>query len=105
MPNKPFTQKVYDLVATIPAGKVMTYGQVATLVGSSGAARAVGMCMKHNPDTTVVPCHRVVSSDGSMTGYSAKGGIASKKKKLIAEGVIFKGDKVDISRSLFSPTS
>ena len=101
MSEKTFTQKVYDLVAKVPAGKVMTYGQVATLVGSPGAARAVGMCMKNNPDTTVVPCHRVVSSTGKMTGYSGEGGVVSKKSKLISEGVSFKGEQVDLEASLW----
>jgi O-6-methylguanine DNA methyltransferase len=59
------------------------------------AARAVGALMRTNPDAPRTPCHRVVSADGSLTGYSAKGGIKKKKQMLIEEGVIFKNDKVD----------
>lgn len=99
----PFQQKVYDLVAHIPKGKVMTYGQVAAIIGSPGAARAVGMCMKHNPDTTVVPCHRVVASNGELTGYSAKGGVNTKYAKLKDEGVSFKDKVVDLVQSQWNP--
>ena len=67
-----FTEKVYKIAAKIPKGKVATYGQLAKMAGKPRAARAVGMCMKHNPDMKVVPCHRVVASDGKLTGYSPK---------------------------------
>ena len=72
--QKTFFDKVYAIVADIPKGKVMTYKDVAVAAGSPKASRAVGMAMKNNPDMTVVPCHRVVASDGSMTGYSAGDG-------------------------------
>lgn len=78
-----------------------TYGQIAMLAGSPRAARAVGLFMKTNPNAPVVPCHRVVAADGSLTGYSGVGGIKQKKEMLIKEGVIFKGDKVDLKVSLF----
>lgn len=99
MKEMPFSQKVYELVASIPQGKVMTYGQVARLAGSPKAARAVGMCMKNNPDLTVIPCHRVVASDGSLTGYSAGEGLTTKKEKLQSEGVVFSGDLVNLPQS------
>ncbi len=91
--KKTFTEKVYDVVAKIPRGKVLTYQEVARLAGSPGASRAVGTAMKNNPDLKTVPCHRVVGSDGEMHGYSAGGGIASKIKLLKREGVGFIGDK------------
>lgn len=94
-----FCDRVYALIRKIPKGKVATYGQVATLVGSSGAARAVGLCMKINPDAPATPCHRVVASDGSLTGYSAPGGIAKKKSMLMNEGVRFLGNRIDLTRS------
>jgi len=96
-----FRYKVYAVIRKIPKGKVATYGQVAGLAGSPGAARAVGMCMKVNPDAPHTPCHRIVASDGSMKGYSAAGGIAKKKSMLLSEGVFFKRDRVDLSRSLW----
>lgn len=96
---KTFTDKVYEIVTRIPKGKVATYGQVAKLAGSPKAARAIGMCMKHNPFAPDVPCHRVVGSDGALTGYSAGKGIVTKKEMLIKEGVSFHGEKVDLTKS------
>jgi methylated-DNA-protein-cysteine methyltransferase related protein len=93
-----FTDKVYEIVAQIPAGKVATYGDVARLAGKPGASRAVGLAMSHNHDTARVPCHRVVGSDGSMHGY-AFGGAARKRELLASESVIMKQDRVDLVRS------
>lgn len=94
-----FQNKVYTLIRKIPKGKVATYGQVAKLVGNSRAARAVGLCMKINPDAPRTPCHRIVASDGSLTGYSAPGGIVKKKSMLMKEGVRFLGNRIDLTRS------
>ena len=96
-----FKDKVYELTAQIPHGKVATYGQLAALAGSPGAARAVGMCMRTNPHPEIVPCYKVVASDGSLTGYSAGEGIVTKKEKLTHDGVFFHGDKVDLQKSLW----
>ena len=98
-----FKERVYDLTKQIPRGKVATYGQLALLVGSPGAARAVGMCMKTNPNPDVVPCYKVVASDGNLTGYSAGKGVVSKKEKLLKDGVKFKKDKVDLKLSQWQP--
>lgn len=94
-----FIEKVYTLTKQIPKGKVATYGQLAKLAGSPRAARAVGMIMKTNPNAPHTPCHRVVASSGKLTGYSGGNGVSTKKKMLIAEGVSFKGDLVDLSIS------
>ena len=94
-----FREKVYKLTRQIPKGKVATYGQIARLAGSPRAARAVGMCMKINPDAPNTPCHRVVASNGNLTGYSAGNGLSTKKKMLIAEGVNFRGHRVDLEVS------
>lgn len=94
-----FTRRVYELCQAIPKGKVATYGQLAKLAGSPGAARAVGMCMKTNPNAPYTPCHRVVASDGSLTGYSGGEGISTKKAMLTKEGVVFKQDRIDLSVS------
>jgi O-6-methylguanine DNA methyltransferase len=96
-----FKNKVYQLTRLIPKGKVATYGQIARLSGNPKAGRAVGVFMKNNPDVLHTPCHRVVGVDGSLTGYSGKGGIAQKKKMLLSEGVRFKTTKVDLSTSLW----
>lgn len=92
---------VYTTIKKIPKGKVATYGQIARLVGSPKAARAIGLFMRTNPDAPRTPCHRVVASDGDLTGYAGTGGIAMKKKMLRAEGVQFKGEKVDLIQSLW----
>jgi len=100
---KTFKEKVYDLAKQIPQGKVATYGQLARLVGSPGAARAVGMCMRTNEHPEIIPCYKVVASDGSLTGYSAGKGIITKKEKLLHDGVKFKNDKVDLNVSQWKP--
>lgn len=94
-----FTEEVYRIARRIPKGKVATYGQIARLAGNPRAARAVGSAMRCNPDIPKTPCHRVVASDGSLTGYSAGQGISTKRKMLQEEGVIFKGQRVDLERS------
>jgi methylated-DNA-protein-cysteine methyltransferase-like protein len=94
-----FRDKVYTLAKQIPKGKVATYGQLAKLAGSPGAARAVGMCMKTNPDMPTIPCHRVVSSTGQLTGYSAGEGVSTKKQMLMKEGVYFVNNRVDLEKS------
>ena len=93
-----FSQKVYEITSKIPTGKVATYGQLAKLAGSPRAARAVGMCMRNNTDINLVPCHRVVAADGALTGY-AFGGVHEKRKLLVAEGVSFNKEKVDLKVS------
>lgn len=94
-----FKEKVYQLTRQIPKGKVATYGQLARLAGKPKAARAIGLFMRINPDAPHTPCHRVVAADGSLTGYSAEGGIKKKKQMLQNEGVHFVSDKVDLMRS------
>jgi methylated-DNA-protein-cysteine methyltransferase-like protein len=99
-----FRDKIYLLARQIPKGKVATYGQLADLAGSPGAARAVGMCMKTNPDAPRTPCHRVVSSTGELVGYSAGEGVKTKKQMLLDEGVKFVGDKVNLKLSKWQKT-
>ena len=101
-PKGSFREKIYKLTSQIPQGKVATYGQLAKLAGSPKAARAVGMFMKTNEHPEIVPCYRVVASDGGLTGYSAGKGIVTKKEKLLQDGVTFHGDKVDLSKSQWS---
>lgn len=101
MKGNTFKDRVYTIAAKIPKGKVLTYGRLAALAGRPGAARAVGNAMRTNTDTSAVPCHRVVGSNGALTGYAYGNGIATKHAKLKAEGVIFKGDRVDLATSLW----
>lgn len=99
--NRSFRDKVYEVTHAIPKGKVATYGQIAKLAGNPKAARAVGLLMAKNPDLSTIPCHRVVGSDGSLTGYSGEGGLIKKKKMLEKEGVIFNEKKVSLAKSKF----
>lgn len=94
--------RVYEITRKIPRGFVAIYGQIARLAGNPRGARAIGMFMRTNPDAPATPCHRVVAADGSLTGYSAGKGISTKKKMLVSEGVHFKGEKVDLTLSLWN---
>ena len=75
-----FRLKALQFTADIPSGQVATYGGIATAIGRSGAARAVGGAMHANRTPIVVPCHRVVGSDGSLTGFG--GGLTLKQELL-----------------------
>lgn len=79
-----FQQKVWQALRTIPPGETWTYGELAAAIGRPGAARAVGAACGANPVCVVVPCHRVVGSNGSLTGYAW--GTARKKELLRREG-------------------
>ena len=82
-----FNRRVYELARTIPPGATLTYGDVATRLGTPGMARAVGHALGQNPWPIVVPCHRVLAADGGMGGFSAPGGVSTKRKMLEIEGV------------------
>ncbi len=105
----PFQRKVYEAILKIPKGQVRTYAWVARQIGQPKAARAVGQALKRNRWAPQIPCHRVVSSkffvhrkvhrlrriprsgiasDGTLGGYSAKGGLAAKRRLLKEEGFI-----------------
>jgi methylated-DNA-[protein]-cysteine S-methyltransferase len=79
-----FQRRVWALTRAIPRGKTRSYGELGLEAGSPGAARAVGQAMARNPWPVVVPCHRVVGSDGSLTGFG--GGLAMKERMLLMEG-------------------
>ncbi len=81
----PFQQQVWSVMMDIPCGETRSYGEIARAVGRPGAARAVGMANKRNPIPIVIPCHRVIGSDGSLTGYSAHEGLATKQALLDLE--------------------
>ena len=82
-----FQQKVLMCCQQIPYGCIMTYGEVAKQVGHPGAARAVGGVMRNNHCPLVVPCHRVIGSNGKLTGFSAGTGIDLKHRLLQMEGI------------------
>ncbi|MFC0080930.1 methylated-DNA--[protein]-cysteine S-methyltransferase, partial [Aciditerrimonas ferrireducens] len=81
----PFTARVLRALGQVPAGTTASYGQVAAAIGASGAARAVGRALAANPWPVLVPCHRVLRSDGQLGGYSGPGGVHLKARLLALE--------------------
>ncbi len=81
-----FSRAVYSALRKIGPGKVTTYGELAAMAGRPGAARAVGRIMGANPVPLIVPCHRCLGRDGSLTGFSSTGGIELKARLLHFEG-------------------
>lgn len=84
----PFHRRVYSLAREIPPGSTATYGELAGRLGAPGAARAVGQALAHNPFLILVPCHRVLSASGKLGGFSAHGGLATKRRLLDLEGYV-----------------
>ncbi|WP_432192217.1 methylated-DNA--[protein]-cysteine S-methyltransferase [Streptomyces sp. bgisy027] len=80
MPGTPFQRSVWEQLKRIPYGETRSYGQLADALGNSGASRAVGLANGKNPIGIIVPCHRVVGANGSLTGYG--GGLARKQRLL-----------------------
>jgi methylated-DNA-[protein]-cysteine S-methyltransferase len=80
-------EDVYDLLQKIPKGKVTTYGDLARALGNPSASRIIGRILGQNPNPILVPCHRVVMSDGKLGGY--RYGINKKKELLEKEGLSF----------------
>ena len=88
MRTRPFRKAVWKIMLTIPFGKTMTYGEIARIIARDRgltrmSAQAVGGAVGHNAVSLIIPCHRVVGADGSLTGYA--GGIAKKLKLLTLE--------------------
>ncbi|HEU4395026.1 MAG TPA: methylated-DNA--[protein]-cysteine S-methyltransferase [Planctomycetota bacterium] len=81
----PFAGRVYRELRKVPPGRTLTYKELARRAGSPRAVRAVGRAMATNRLAPFVPCHRVIGSDGKLTGYSAPGGLALKARFLAAE--------------------
>jgi methylated-DNA-[protein]-cysteine S-methyltransferase len=82
----PFRREVYSATREIAPGTTATYGQIARAIGRPDGARDVGAALARNPYPIVVPCHRVVAANGALTGFSAPGGLATKRRMLQLEG-------------------
>ena len=92
MPNNKSTQfekDVWEAIDKIPFGETRTYKELASSIGHPKAYRAVANACGKNPNPVSTPCHRVISSDGTIGGYSGKGGIKKKKALLKKEGISF----------------
>lgn len=92
-PGMNFHERVWTLCARIPEGKVATYADLAHALGGK-AYRAVGQAMNRNPLSPKVPCHRVVGSDGTLTGFAS--GVDKKQRMLKNEGVTMTGKRVNL---------
>ena len=83
-----FQRKVLMATSRVEPGEVSTYGEIARRIGNSRAARAVGQALARNPIPILIPCHRVLGGDGSLHGYSGRGGLKTKKALLVHEGAL-----------------
>lgn len=83
-----FNRGAYEIARTIPPGKTLTYGDIAHRLGRPGSAQAVGQAMGNNPYSIVVPCHRVLAAGGKDGGFSARGGVETKRRMLVIEGAL-----------------
>jgi methylated-DNA-[protein]-cysteine S-methyltransferase len=90
----PFRRRVYDATRAIPPGSTATYGDIARAIGSPEGARDVGAALARNPFPIVVPCHRVIAASGALHGFSAPGGLATKRRMLELEGAPGFGQQV-----------
>jgi methylated-DNA-[protein]-cysteine S-methyltransferase len=85
----PFQRKVWNALTEIPLGETISYGELAERVDRSSAVRAVGAAVGRNPVSVIVPCHRVIGRDGSLTGYA--GGLERKRALLALEAAMLDG--------------
>ncbi len=84
----PFHARVYEALRRVAPGTTTTYGELADRLGAPKAARAVGQAVARNPWLLLVPCHRVLAASGRLGGFSATGGVATKRRLLALEGVV-----------------
>jgi methylated-DNA-protein-cysteine methyltransferase-like protein len=94
-----FFQRVYEIVAMIPGGKVATYGQIAAALGDPRQARTVGWALHSTPEWLDIPWHRVVNSSGGISTRHSIGGSNTQRKLLENEGVVFnENGRLDLER-------
>ena len=92
-------EKIYEVVKSIPEGKVATYGQVALLAGNPRWARVVGYALHVNPEPGTIPCHRVVNREGKVAPGFAFGGEGVQRQLLESEGIVFETDgRIDLEK-------
>lgn len=84
----PFRRAVLEACRRVPYGRTTSYGELARLAGNPRAVRAAGGAMANNPLPLVIPCHRVLRSDGSIGGFSSPSGISDKERMLRLEGIV-----------------
>lgn len=82
-----FPRRVLEFIRPLPPGRTTTYGEIARALGEPGGAQAVGQALGRNPIPVIIPCHRVLGANGWRGGFSAPGGVDTKTRLLLAEGV------------------
>ena len=93
-------KKIYKKLLEVPKGKITTYGELAKAVGFKNGQRAVGKIMNKNPYPVIIPCHRVVKSDGKVGGYAY--GEEIKSDMLTREGIVIKNGKIlDLENTIY----
>lgn len=98
MNKKLDTKRLYEILATIPIGRVVTYGQLARMLGNKNLARAVGNALHKNPDGDRYPCYKVVNGKGKLSHAYAFGGMEEQIRRLAADGISVENDKVDLEK-------
>lgn len=102
--DEQFFKRVYEIVAQIPEGNVITYGQIAATLGDAKAAQKVGWAMASAPAELQLPCHRVVNKSGAMAPDAVFGGADKQRAMLEQEGVTFTDDGcIDMRKHLWQP--
>ena len=86
-------KKIYKKLLQVPPGKITTYGELSRAIGFENGQRVIGQIMKKNPFPVIIPCHRVVRSDGKIGGYAF--GLDIKRNMLTKEGICIKNDKIE----------
>ena len=98
MKNSLDRQRLYELLRTIPRGRVVTYGDLAEMLGDRHLARAVGNALHANPDGDRYPCYKVVNGKGALSCAYAFGGITEQARRLAAEGINVENGMVDLKK-------
>jgi methylated-DNA-protein-cysteine methyltransferase-like protein len=96
-------QQLYQTIAAIPYGKVASYGQLASLAGQTGAARWVGFCLRHLPQDSTLPWHRIITASGKLAFPPATDGYVRQREQLEQEGVTLNNHKVSMKHYQWQP--
>ena len=89
-------QAIYLVLHAIPKGKVATYGQIASVAGLPGKARMIGKLLSQLPEGSKIPWHRVINAAGKISFPEGSDGYAKQKKRLVKEGIVFKGQRINL---------
>ncbi len=99
MATNAFAQEVYKLCSLIPKGKISTYKEIARALKNPNSSRAVGNALNKNPYAPIVPCHRVIRTNGEVGGFAS--GSSKKMAILKKEGIVIKDGKIDLQKFLY----